>query len=248
MDHPQHCDALEQEITRFAVHYDQIDPLMAIPSCPKWTAHDLAQHLGTIHRWAEFLVRSRAPKRIPSTEMGLDDGPATGEWLSCGGHGLLTTLRAGNPKEPMWAWGRDQRLGFWSRRQLHETLVHRMDLELASRIEVTTSPTIAADAIDELLTNLWSAAHFSSRVLLLIGQGETLRIRATDIEASWDIKLNPDAFELVSGVSSPQVTISSTALELLLVLYRRRTCNEAELAVEGDDSLFEFWIANSALE
>jgi hypothetical protein len=85
-------------------------------------------------------------------------------------------------------------------------------------------------------------------VLLLIGQGETLRIRATDIEASWDIKLNPDAFELVSGVSSPQVTISSTALELLLVLYRRRTCNEAELAVEGDDSLFEFWIANSALE
>ena len=161
MDHLEHCDLLEGEVERFAALMETAGPSMSVPVLPGWAVHDLALHLGTVHRWAEQLVRVRATTRIPSSEMGLDEGPVDGEWVRRGGEALLRTLRATDPAASMWAWGADQHVRFWSRRQLHETLVHRFDLELAEGRSPSAPAHLAADTIDEFLANL-----ASGRVLL----------------------------------------------------------------------------------
>ena len=76
MDHLEHCEHLSEEVERFAALLETAPPELAVPSCPGWNVADLALHLGTVHRWADQLVRDlRAHALIPASEMGLDKGP-----------------------------------------------------------------------------------------------------------------------------------------------------------------------------
>src|SRR6202142_3871054 len=104
----------------------------AIASCPGWNVVDLAQHLGLVHRWADELVRRRAPERLPRVATLEDREVVTPSWVEMGGKQLVATLRGADPDDEMWAWGNDQHCWFSSRRHLHETRVHRMDLKLAA--------------------------------------------------------------------------------------------------------------------
>src|SRR5665213_4535429 len=93
MDFIQQCDALEVEIDHFAQTLEAIDSSLAVPTCPAWAVGDLARHLGTIHRWAEYLVRHQAEQRVPLSALGLEPAAANGEWIREGGRSLLETLR-----------------------------------------------------------------------------------------------------------------------------------------------------------
>ncbi|MGD0983767.1 MAG: maleylpyruvate isomerase family mycothiol-dependent enzyme [Acidimicrobiales bacterium] len=248
MDHLEHCDLLAGEVERFAVLVEAASPSMSVPSCPGWTVNDVAFHLGTVHRWAEHLVCVRAPSRIPSSEMGLDEGPVDGKWIRQGGAALLRTLRSSDPADPMWAWGSDQHVRFWSRRQLHETLVHRFDLELARGDHPSAAADVAADTIDEFLANLAAAEYFSPKVASLRGQGESILFRATDTGHAWTVELHPDRFEVRIGEQPATASLSGEAVTMSLVLYRRVSLADTDLDVEGTHGLIDFWVANSALE
>lgn len=255
MDHLAYCDLLAAEIDHYAGLVDTAGPQVTIATCPGWSLADLTAHLGMVHRWAEHLVRVRAQSRISSEEMGLGPPQATGPWIRSGGHALVATLRGCGPGVPMWAWGADHHACFWSRRQLHETLVHRVDAELALGASPAAPPSLAADAIDELLVNLAHAVRFSPRVANLRGSSETLVFRATDGERAWWAQLQPEGFEVGDGGAAigegpveAQATVAGPALSLLLVLYRRLPLAGSGLGVTGDKALAEFWLANSALE
>jgi uncharacterized protein (TIGR03083 family) len=248
VNHLERCDALEVEIDRFTTLYEGTNDVTMVPSCPEWSVHDLGEHLGIVHRWAEHIVRVRAKQRVPSAEMNLVRGPVNAPWIRSGGAALLATLRSGNPDEAMWAWGTDQHLGFWSRRQLHETFVHRIDLELAVGRTPVVDPFIARDAIDEFLVNLESAGDFSPDVREIRGRNELIRITATDIAATWTIQLIDSSFRLIDSTESPHVELSGPVKELLMVLYRRQAIAEVDAAVQGDGTLIDYWIANSSFE
>ncbi len=248
MDHLEHCDLLEGEIERFAVLVESSSPSLPVPSCPGWTVDDLTLHLGTVHRWAEHLVHVRASTRIPSSEMARDEGPVNGEWIRRGGSALMRTLRAAHPAASMWAWGSDQHVRFWSRRQLHETLVHRFDLELSQGERPSAPACLAADTIDEFLDNLAAAEYFSPSVARLRGSGESILFRATDTANVWRVGLHPDRFDVRIGESPATASLSGPAVTLSLVLYRRLALGGTDLEVQGRRDLVEFWIANSALE
>jgi uncharacterized protein (TIGR03083 family) len=148
----------------------------------------------------------------------------------------------------MWAWGADQHVRFWSRRQLHETLVHRIDAEQAGGRDSVIDPEVAADAIDELLVNLPAAARFSPRVARLAGDGRRLGVSPTDAGASWAITLVPEGFRLGAGGGAATATLRGRAVDLLVVLYRRSDLDRSEVMVDGDRELAEYWLDNSALE
>jgi uncharacterized protein (TIGR03083 family) len=248
MDHDEHCDLLEVEIDHFANNLEVAPLATRVPSCPEWSVEDLAQHLGTIHRWAEHLVRVVANARESSDSMNLELGPVGPGWIRDGGSQLVATLRASDPDHVMWAWGPDQHARFWSRRQLHETLIHQMDLDLAMGLAPDTDARIAVDAIDEFLVNLKSAARFSPRVKELRGAGEVLHVGTTDADADWSIKLLPDGFELSDDRSTPTASFRGPATDLLLVLYRRLPLTSTKVSGSGRHDLIDFWIAHSALE
>lgn len=98
MDFIQQCDALEIEIDRFAATLESVDSSLVVPTCPDWAVTDLARHLGTIHRWAEHLVRHRAEGRVPVAALGLELGNIDPEWIRQGGKSLLATLRGAIPR------------------------------------------------------------------------------------------------------------------------------------------------------
>ncbi len=248
MDHLEHCDLLEGEVERFAALVETTPPSRSVPSCPDWTVRDLALHLGTVHRWAEHLVRVRAPARIPSSEMGLSEGPVDGEWILRGGAALLSTLRASDPAASMWAWGSDQHVRFWSRRQLHETLVHRFDLDLAEGGNASAPAPLAADIIDEFLANLAAAEYFSPKVARLRGNGERIMFRTTDSGHAWTVELQQDRFDVLIGRHPATAALAGPAVTLSLVLCRRLSLAGTDLEIEGSHDLIDFWIANSALE
>jgi hypothetical protein len=147
----------------------------------------------------------------------------------------------------MWAWGADQHARFWSRRQLHETLLHRIDLELAQGVEPHADAPVAADAIDEFLVNLPGAAAFSPRITELVGLGSRLAFTQLDGERRWVVMLGENGIAFMRDDELADVELAANTLDLLLVLYRRRRIDEVNFSLAGDQELLRFWLDRSAL-
>jgi uncharacterized protein (TIGR03083 family) len=246
VNYNEYCDELESEGARFVGRAAVADVAAPVPGCPDWRVSDLLAHVGFIHRWARQLVAVRASDRVSPRDMDFSRGPATAQWLAEGVGELLATLRASDPDDNMWAWGADQHVRFWARRQLHETLVHRVDLEESMELTSEIDPRIAVDAIDEFLANLECAGAFSPAVKNLVGSGEVISFRA-DEGPEWNVRLSPGGFEVSDEPGRADAVVSGPATDLLLTLYRRTSLAHSTCAVHGEADLVATWFANSAL-
>ncbi|HEU5332123.1 MAG TPA: maleylpyruvate isomerase family mycothiol-dependent enzyme [Actinocrinis sp.] len=126
------------------------DPKAPVRSCPGWTVADLTHHLAEVYLHKADCVRLGAfpepwpPERIdPDPLTALDDAVAE----------LEQQFVAHRPGHHAPTWYRpDQTVGFWMRRMAHETVIHRVDAELAAGIPVSPIPAdLALDGIDEIL-------------------------------------------------------------------------------------------------
>ncbi len=248
MNHEAYCDEVDLEVDRFADALASASWTAMVPSCPDWTVRDLTEHLGTVHRWAEQLVRTRAASRIARSAMTFGNEEISAEWLRSGGHALAVTLRGADPDEPMWAWGADQHVRFWSRRQLHETMVHRFDLELAMGVQSAVDPAIALDAVDEFLANLKSDRDVTVSARPMHERGERLKIATADGTTSWNVVLGGDGYHFVEELPVADAVIAAEPHELLMVLLRRRPRRECDVTIVGDESLIDHWIEGTAFQ
>ena len=247
MEYLEFCDEFEREAARFVTLARTADTAKAVPHCPDWKVEDLLSHVGFVHRWAQYLVSVRAPERVSARDMRLSRGPVDASWLSSGAENVLVTLRESDPQEQMWAWGADQHVRFWARRLLHETLVHRVDLEQSLGRPSEIDSGIAVDAIDEFLANLQSAGAFSPGLQNLVGDGEVLNFQ-THEGARWNVQLTPDGFHLFEGEVSPNASLSAPAVQLLQLVYGRASLEHPSTLVSGDEHLVRHWLAHSALQ
>ncbi|WP_033330805.1 maleylpyruvate isomerase family mycothiol-dependent enzyme [Streptomyces novaecaesareae] len=245
----EHVAAVSTETARFVAAVRAADPAVPVPSCPGWTLADLVRHAGSVQRWFTVLLqrRSQEPPTSRDVELKLperaEDYPA---WLAEAAAEADATFADGDLDAPMWAWGVDQHARFWVRRMLFETLVHRVDAELALGLEPGIDPVLAADGVDEFLTNLPYAAIFAPRTAELRGDDRTIRFTRTDGDGQWLVRLRPDGFGLEPGDAPADATVSATAADLLLLLYGRTDRTAAEITTAGDEQLLELWFANSA--
>jgi len=250
LDHRAFCELLAREAPVTVAAFRAVDAATVVPSCPDWTVADLARHLGGVHRWAEHLVRTRAPERDlapKDPDRPADDAPsdAWADWIDAGLERLVATLRDADGDEPVWCWGDGTDVEWWSRRQLHETVVHRIDAQLAAGAEWTVDPDVAVDAVDEHLANVAASAYFSAGVANLKGEG-SLHLHATDAEGEWMITLAPDGFAITHEHGKGTVAARGTARDLLAAVTNRGTTDTLE--VFGDADLLQWWFTNSALE
>ncbi|MFJ8627121.1 maleylpyruvate isomerase family mycothiol-dependent enzyme [Kitasatospora sp. NPDC093550] len=249
----EHVAAVSAETDRFVAAVRSADPATPVPTCPGWTLADLVRHAGSVQRWFTVLLRQRIQERPTSREVDLklperaEDYPA---WLADAAAEADATFADGDLDEPMWAWGADQHARFWVRRMLFETLVHRVDADLALGHAAEIDPALAADGVAEFLTNLPYAAAFAPRTAELRGEQRTIRFTRTDgdggADGSWLVRLRPDGFGLEAGAAPADATVSATAAELLLLLYGRIDRTAAGITTAGDQELLDHWFANSA--
>lgn len=247
-----HRAAVAAETARFVAALKDADLTAAVPSCPGWTLADLVKHTGSVQRWFSGLLHARIqePPRQRDVDLRLperqEDYP---DWLADSATVAAQAFAATDPDLPMWAWGVDQHARFWARRMLFETLLHRVDAELALGRRATVDRALAVDGIDEFLVNLPFAASFAPDVAKLRGPEQTIRFDATDGEGSWLVRLRPDGFGLDANAGAAEAadaTVHGIAADLLLLVYGRVHHNAAAFTQDGDKDLLSHWFANSA--
>ncbi|WP_431892996.1 maleylpyruvate isomerase family mycothiol-dependent enzyme [Nonomuraea sp. bgisy101] len=250
--HEDHTEAAVTQIERMADTVREADFGAPVPTCPGWNLEQLVRHTGSVHRWAARMVRELAPKRLDRTAIEAEAaGRPAGElpgWLHDGARALGEALTLQKPGEPVWAWGGDRHVRFWSRRQLHETAVHHADAALALGRPLAIDENVAADGVEEFLDVL-PYARWRPQVAELAGEGETIAWR-TGTGAAWLITLHPSGFtyERAAERATADVTATlhaDTAADLLLLAWGRRSVEQHR--VEGETTLLSWWADRSMI-
>jgi uncharacterized protein (TIGR03083 family) len=229
----------------------------AIPYCPGWTGRDLACHLAGVYRWASTVVANgleQPPGREERAALFADPDPADDAGVLHRlreGTGLIVgSLRAAGDDLGCWTiWPAAEPREFWIRRQLHETVVHRVDAANAGRAEADAATgadlpaDLAADGVDEMVVG------FSSRYSRNLRRAEpaALALESSDSGQRWWIRIGPQG--PVGGRGCPAepatTTVRGRCGELLLLLWNRRST--AGLEVSGESDLLAQWRTNGKL-
>ncbi|RZU53858.1 uncharacterized protein (TIGR03083 family) [Krasilnikovia cinnamomea] len=244
----------DTETARLARLAHDADAQRPIPTCPGWTLEQLVGHVGLGHRWAAEIIRRRLLQPIPFPEVAVPAGPEErSEWLIAGASMLADAVREAGPDQPVWTWQKDRSAGFWLRRLLHDEVVHRFDAELALGIKGELATDLAADGVSDVLDTAATLSRtdigVSSAFTGLVGTGESLQFVATDeglgTNGEWSVVRGPGGVTWRHGHQRAHVTVRGPALDLLLLLNRRRTVETADVEIIGDRELFAHWWSNS---
>lgn len=214
---------LGREMAGVASLAGRIDGDEPVPACPGWTTADVVAHLGTMHRWSAAIVLSG--QRIAEEPAARMMEPFD-EWYAGTATALIAALQAVDPDEPTPNFsGIDQVAGFWPRRQLHETCVHRVDLVQALGLPEAVwdvDPQVASDGISEVVR------VFGHR---MTARGQRphvhapIRLVATDVDRSWIVapdEEDPDGPpRLVQRDLDLAGEAVGTSVELYLALWGR---------------------------
>ncbi len=186
LDFVEEYDAVAE---RFGIAVASSDPSAAVPACRKWSTYDLVVHLGNVHAWAAAAVETGRPASMPDDEPPTRDPVAMSEWYAGKAEDLYEVLRAAAPDAHCWNFaGAEGRADFWSRRQVHETAMHLLDLGQAAGRTTQQSAPLAAGGIDEVLRVFVPLMHARGRLSPL---SAPLTIRAVDLARTW--RLHPVA-------------------------------------------------------
>ena len=217
---------------------------LPVPSCPEWTVDDLVRHVAEVYlNKIEYMRTLREPENWPPDL----SGEATLDLLDRSYAGLTAELAARKPDEPSLTWyGPEQTVGFWIRRMAQETVIHRVDAELAVGEPIAEIPEdLALDGVDEVLECFLRYASVTWTEYLKDSLPATVLppvlVRAGERE--WLVRLTPDGVELgppgpdassaatvsgatvsaatVSGATVSAATVSAAPAPMLLWLWRR---------------------------
>lgn len=162
------------------------------------------------------------------------DGDELLDWFEVGGEELVRSLRENDGKGPCPNFnpGSAKTVAWWVRRQLHETTVHRWDIEKALGVQTPIDSTVAADGVDEFL-DVFVRTRGKQTL------NGPLELRSSAPARSWTLRpaKKPGRLDINAEGVVPAVEVIGRPEELLLVLWGRLGLHEAEVAIVGDESV-----------
>ena len=225
MEHEQHVTHLAREAAAFAAALTVADLDAPVAACSGWTVAELAEHVGAVHRWATLALRTPPDAPAPSYR-GSPGGASLVEWYDAGRAALVDTLREAGAHAPCWTMAEPHTAAFWSRRQAHETAVHRWDLEAAAGEPGPIDQALALDGVAEVLDTMLP---------------RQVRLDRIPVTPDW-VRLVVDGRELALTTGpvddrdpAPVATVSGTSEEVLLLLWGRLTPDR--LTATGDPAI-----------
>jgi uncharacterized protein (TIGR03083 family) len=189
-----------------------------VAHCGDWTLFDLAEHLGRANEWVTVAAtEQRGDYQAPAAPR--NDPAGLAAWFDRGAAAMLEVL-AQDPSREAWTVYPPNTVGFWRRRRCLETLVHRWDAQNALGIESVLDPASAAEGIAEVIDTMVPRQVDLGRTAKL---DRAVRLLATDTGGSWTL-----------GPGEPVATVSASAQNLLLMLWRRLPVDAEDIDWDGD--------------
>ena len=186
---------------------------MAVPTCPGWTVRDAVEHTAVVYAHKSTILEGGldAPPRPWPPEFGYDD---VRDFFDEQLHRVIEALRTRDPATSVWTWyPPEQNVGFWVRRMMQETVIHRADVESASGWPSKVDAAVAIDGIDELLICMLDEETEAP------GSGERIAIAAGD--AGWTVTLGADVITVTQGAGDADARLEGEPSDLLLALWNR---------------------------
>ena len=228
-----------------------------VPTCPGWTVADLTRHVGEVYLHKTLAMR-------------LGDFPGEQDWpaevealppldlLDRAYIDLVAELTTRDPDSPAPSWYRPEpTVGFWRRRMAQETVIHRLDAELAAQAATgrAVSPVpddIAADGVDEVLVRFlgYGSTAWPDEFAALAGprleraDGDDTVLVETDGAgwtdgASWTVCPRPDHVDVQAGTGGDvHAVVAGGPVPLLLWLWGRG--GEDKVSVSGDPAWADY--------
>ncbi len=245
--------ALTAQDEQFAAAYRSADPAAPVPTCPGWTVRNLATHLGRGHRWAATMIRDRvtAPIDPRSVEGGRppEDVDGTADWVIASGAAVLDAVSdatAAGTDATVWTFAGPQPAGWWLRRRLHESTVHRADLALALGLDYALPAELAADGVTEWLS-LMAARPAPDADIAPLAADTGIHLHATDDglgeSGEWLVSGGPHGDVILEfGHGRGDVAVRGAAPDLLLALTRRIGTDDPRVEIIGDRGVWQTWL------
>ncbi|MEU9321322.1 maleylpyruvate isomerase family mycothiol-dependent enzyme [Streptomyces sp. NPDC048295] len=248
MEITDHIESLATEGQLLAAAAQMAGTGARVATCPEWRVRDLLRHTGMVHRWATAFVTEGHTSYHPDGGEPELDGPELLDWFR-EGHGLLVDA-LGTAPAGLECWTflpAPSPLAFWARRQAHETTIHRVDAESARGARPSSVPAAhAVDGIDELLLGM----HARPKSRVRTPEPRSLRIRATDTDAAWTVRLSAEPPHTVREGGAPEegsvdCELSGSAEEIYLTLWNRLPLTA--VTVTGDPEPARIWREKSGV-
>lgn len=212
-------------------------PDALVRACPGWTTTDLAIHTTGVHRRvAHWCANQLAePARWPDHEPV--DPSAPWEWCRDGLRLVVGALEGIGPNDSVWSWTDQRNGGFYHRRMLHETVVHRWDAQDAISTPSPIDAEVATDGINELMDvglryrGDGSSIEYPDGDVIIERTDGTDRWRLRAMDGTLLVARNGDA-----GTAA-NATVHGHAEDLLLYLWGRR----GHVTVSGETDVAEAW-------
>lgn len=250
MDASAYLTVVVEQTNTLADWVDGAEASTPVPTCPKWTLADLVDHVGATQRMVTMLVGERMTEPDSAYARyvpGPTDPARWRDWLTEGAAEAKRAFDSVSDDTPVWdPSGAAAGVPFWSRRLFGEACVHRADAAAALDKRYELAPESAVGAIEDWLDTLTSRGYWENRpdfADAMRGDGQTLHFHATDAAGEWVARREPDRVVLDRTHTKADVAVRGPAVDLLLVLSRRRPLGAAPgLEVLGDGALFDHWI------
>ncbi len=215
-------------------------PADPVPSCPEWAVADLVTHVGEVYLHKAAVMRDgKFPDPWPPEEHA---AVAPLALLDQGYRELTAEFAARPADEAAVTWfGPEQTVGFWIRRMAQETVVHRMDAQLAAMEPVTPAPDdLAIDGVDEVLKRFveYGAAEWPEEYATiagghLAGADGTAGVVVSAGPASWTVLLAASSVRVADGGDrAAGAVVSATPDGMLRWLWGR--ADDSVITVTGD--------------
>ena len=234
-----HVEAYVAAANRFAAAVADSDMRAPVPSCPDWSTYDLVVHLGNVHAWAASIVETGRRAAEQNDAPRSARAKPVSRWYAAKAEDLCEVLRHTRPDQPCWNFAIGSGVaGFWFRRQVHETTIHQVDLDLAARRSTELTAGLSADGVDEVLTVFLPRMHTRGHVAALT---EPVALAASDTGHAWVVAPRPqDAPPSVQPVTAPGADVrdrvEAPADLLYRVLWKRAPADDPRVEICGDMS------------
>ena len=213
----------------------------AVPTCGDWKLRDLAGHMGWVHAMVGSYVASRATEPLERDQMlQAPDDDSVVDFATASLERVVEALAGIEPDIPVWNWSPRPDAGFYFRRMLHETSVHRFDAENAvgetGGVDGGHGRAGGGEVFEFVLPN----AQKRKRRDLPAG---SLHLHRTDGEGEWIVRADGDEVTFERAHVKGDAAVRGPGGALFLAMWNRLPLDDASLSVVGDAATAQAWAA-----